>query len=127
LGADALLQPPVPPSQVRPEDDPAFTAVTGKVKATAREKRSHPPAASKAKEAQDAALPPAGDIGSQAKAAKADTMEAQQPGTFDKKAFITAVKAAIEAKSPKTMKEADDYKSSGKAGEVKSEVKGLVT
>ena len=71
--------------------------------------------------------PPAGDIGSQAKAAKADTMEAQKPGTFDKKAFITAVKAAIEAKSPKTLKEADDYKSSGKAGEVKGEVKGLVT
>jgi hypothetical protein len=127
LAADALLQPPVPPSQVRPEDDPAFTAVTGKAKATAREKRSHPPAASKAKEAQDAALPPAGDIGSQAKAAKADTMDAQRPGTFDKKAFIAAVKAAIEAKSPKTLKEADDYKSSGKATEVKGEVKGLVT
>ena len=29
-------------------------------------------------------------------------MDAQQPGTFDKKAFIAAVKAAIEAKSPKT-------------------------
>ncbi len=127
LAAEALLQPPVRPSGVRPEEDPAFTAVTGKVKATAREKRSHPPAAAKAKEAQDAALPPAGDIGSQAKAAKADTMEAQQPGTFDKKAFIAAVKAAIEAKSPKTLKEADDYKSSGKAGEVKGEVKGLVT
>ena len=50
-----------------------------------------------------------------------------RPGTFDKKAFIAAVKAAIEAKSPKTLKEADDYKESGKAGEVKGEVKGLVT
>jgi hypothetical protein len=127
LSADALLQPPVRPSGVRPEADPAFLAVTGKVKATGREKRSHPSAASKAKEAQDAALPPAGDIGSQAKAAKADTMEAQRPGTFDKKAFIAAVKAAIEAKSPKTLKEADNYKSSGKAAEVKGDVKGLVT
>ena len=54
-------------------------------------------------------------------------MDAQQPGTFDKKAFIAAVKAAIEAKSPKTLKEADDYKKSGKAGEVKGEVKGLVS
>ena len=54
-------------------------------------------------------------------------MDAQRPGTFDKKAFIAAVKAAIEAKSPKTLKEADNYKSSGKAGEVKGEVKGLVT
>jgi hypothetical protein len=54
-------------------------------------------------------------------------MDAQQPGAFDKKAFITAVKAAIEAKSPKTLKEADDYKESGKAAEVKGDVKGLVT
>ena len=54
-------------------------------------------------------------------------MDAQQPGTFDKKAFIASVKAAIEAKSPKTLKEADEYKKSGKAGEVKGDVKGLVT
>lgn len=126
LSPDQLLQPPVRPGLVRPEDDPAFSQVAGKVKATAREKRAHAPAAAKAKEAQDAALPPSGDVGSQAKAAKADTMDAQRPGTFDKKAFIAAVKAAIEAKSPKTLKEADNYKSSGKAGEVKGEVKGLV-
>jgi hypothetical protein len=127
LTADQLLQPPAPPSRTRPADDRSFTHVTSKVKATGRAKRAHPPAKSKAKEAHDAALAPAGDIGSQAKAAKADTMEAQRPGTFDKQAFIAAVKAAIEAKSPKTLKEADDYKSSGKAGEVKGEVKGLVT
>lgn len=126
LSPDVVLQPPVRPSLVRPEDDPAFRLVTGKVKATAREKRAHAPAAAKAKEAQDAALPPSGDVGSQAKAAKADTMDAQRPGTFDKKAFIAAVKTAIEAKSPKTLKEADNYKASGKAGEVKGEVKGLV-
>ena len=43
-------------------------------------------------------------------------MDAQQPGTFDKKAFIAAVKAAIEAKSPKTLKEADNYKSPARRG-----------
>ena len=124
LAADQLLQPPVPPGRARPEDDPSFTQVTSKVKATAKAKRAHPPATSKAKEAQDAALAPSGDLGSQAKAAKADTMDAQKPGSFDKKAFIAAVKAAIEAKSPKTLKEADNYKSSGKAGEVKSRGQG---
>ena len=93
----------------------------------AKAKRAHPPAASKAKEAQDAALAPTDDLAGQAKAAKVDTMDAQQPGSFDKKAFIAAVKTAIEAKSPKTLKEADDYAESGKAGEVKGEVKGLVT
>jgi hypothetical protein len=54
-------------------------------------------------------------------------MDAQPAGTFDKQAFIAAVKAAIEAKSPKTLEEADDYRKSGKAGEVKDNIKGLVT
>lgn len=127
LSGEELLQPPVEPPGVEPASDPAFTSVTKNVKTFAKAKRAHPPAASKAKEAQDAALAPTDDLTGQAKAAKADTMDAQQPGSFDKKAFIASVKAAIEAKSPKTLKEADDYKESGKAREVKGEVKGLVT
>ncbi|HVN12182.1 MAG TPA: hypothetical protein VMT69_08805, partial [Kineosporiaceae bacterium] len=127
LTADQLLQPPVPPAGTRPAEDPAFTHVTGKVTSFARDKRAHPPAASKAKEAQDAAVPPTDDLAGQAKAAKVDTMDAQQAGSFDKKAFIAAVKSAIEAKSPKTLKEADDFTESGKAGEVKGDIKGLVT
>ena len=69
-----------PPTRTSPERDPAFTRVTGAVKGVAKAKRAHPPAASKAKEAQDAALAPADDLGGQAKAAKADTMDAQQAG-----------------------------------------------
>jgi hypothetical protein len=118
---------PVSPALVRPDDDPAFSQVKQQVGAVGKATRVHPPAAVKAKEAQDAALPPVDDLGAQAKAAKVDTMDAQQPGTFDKAAFIAAVKTAIEAKSPKTLKEADAYKESGKAGEVKGEVHGLVT
>ncbi|WP_216639957.1 hypothetical protein [Arthrobacter sp. QXT-31] len=127
LSADKLLQPPVAPAQVRPEEDPAFSQVTGTIKGVAQSRRAHPPAASKAKEAQAAALPPSDDVAGQAKAAKVDQMDAQQAGSFDKKAFIAAVKAAIEAKSPKTLQEADEYKKSGKAGEAKGQVKGLVT
>jgi hypothetical protein len=127
LSGAQLLAPPAPPAHTRPDQDPAFKAVIGNVTTFGKAKKAHPPAASKAKEAQDAALPPADDLAGQAKAAKADTMDAQQAGTFDKKAFIAAVKNAIEAKSPKTLKEADDYKKSGKAGEVKGEIKGLVT
>ena len=127
LSKDKLLQPPVAPTGTQPGQDPAFAQVKGNVKGFAKAKKDHPPAASKAKEAQDAALPPTDDVAGQAKAAKVDTMDAQPAGTFDKKAFIAAVKTAIEAKSPKTLKEADNYKESGKAGEVKGEVKGMVT
>ncbi|MFT4295468.1 MAG: hypothetical protein QM582_08655 [Micropruina sp.] len=119
-------QPPAAPTLVRPEDDAAFVAVTGRVAATAKQQRAHAPASAKAKEAQDAAVPPANDIGAQAKAAKADTMDAQRPGSFDKKAFITAVKAAIEAKTPTTLAQADKFKESGKAAEVKGEIRGMV-
>ena len=97
LSADQLLQAPVAPKTVAPDQDLAFKQVTGNVKSFARDKAAHPPAASKAKEAQDAALAPTDDMAGQAKAAKADTMDAQQEGSFDKKAFIAAVKAAIEA------------------------------
>src|SRR5262249_4043138 len=92
-----LLHPPVPPPTVRPEDDPALPQARAKDKGSAKDKRPPPPASSKAREAQGAALAPADDIGGQAKAAKVDTMDAQQAGSFDKKAFIAAVKAAIEA------------------------------
>ena len=125
--AVSALAPPVPPPGVGPAADPSFRQVATGVKGVAKAKKAHPPAAAKAKEAQGAALAPSDDLAGQAKAAKVDTMDAQQPGAFDKKAFIAAVKAAIEAKSPKTLKEADDYKESGKAGEVKGEVAGLVS
>ncbi len=102
LSGDQLLQPPAKPPGVAPDEDPAFKQVTKNVKTFAKAKRAHPPAASKAKEAQDAALAPTDDVTGQAKAAKVDSMDAQPAGTFDKKAFIASVKAAIEAKSPKT-------------------------
>ncbi|MFI7543523.1 hypothetical protein [Actinoplanes sp. NPDC049599] len=127
LSDDQLLRPPVAPPGVRPDDDPAFTQVRHNVKGFAQQKRAHPAAAAKAKEAQDAALAPSDDLTGQAKAAKVDTMDAQPAGSFDKQAFIAAVQAAIEAKSPKTLAEADSYRGSGKAGEVKGDVKGLVT
>lgn len=127
LPADKLLQPPVAPVPVRPEDDPGFAQVAGAIKGVAQSRKAHPPAAAKAQEAQGAALPPTDDVAGQAKAAKVDAMDAQQPGSFDKQAFIAAVKAAIESKSPKTLEEADEYKKSGKAGEAKGEVKGLVS
>ena len=48
--------------RARPTSDPAFTSVTKNVKTFAKAKRAHPPAASKAKEAQDAALAPTDDL-----------------------------------------------------------------
>lgn len=124
--ADLRLQPPVRPTPIHPSADPAHAAVRGRIAGVGRNLRSHPPAASKAAEAQSAAVAPTHDLDGQAKAAKVERMDAQRPGSFDKRAFIEAVQKAVEAKSPKTLKEADDFTGSGKAGEVKNEVKGMV-
>ncbi|HEX7308476.1 hypothetical protein [Lentzea sp.] len=105
--------------------DPAFVQVVEKVKGVAVAKRAHPPAAAKAKEAQDAAQAPSDDLAGQAKASKVDAMDAQQAGSFDKQAFIAAVKSAIEAKAPKSLQEATSPQ--GKADGVGAEVKGVVT
>ena len=55
LSSDQLNQPPVPPSHIAPEHDPAFQQVAGGVKRVAADKRAHPPAASQAQQAQGAA------------------------------------------------------------------------
>lgn len=121
-GAQPAAAPAVPAVAAA---DPAFLQVTEKVKGFAAAKKAHPPASAKAKEAQDAAQAPSDDLAGQAKASKVDTMDAQQAGSFDKQAFIAAVKTAIEAKSPKTLQEATAPQ--GKADGVGAEVKGMVS
>ena len=120
-------QPPVPPTVVAPEADPEFRRVAGGVVHAAADARAHPPATAGAREAQEAAVPPTGDMAGQAEAAKAAAMAAQPAGSFDKKAFIAAVKAATEDASPGTLEEADEYAESGRAGEVGAQVRGLVS
>ncbi|MGY1640625.1 hypothetical protein ACI782_05755 [Geodermatophilus sp. SYSU D00703] len=46
---------------MRPEDDPAFTEVTGRIKGFAQGKKAHPPAAAKAKEARTRLSSPSDD------------------------------------------------------------------
>jgi hypothetical protein len=112
-----------PPS---PETDPNFQAVKGRVHQSAQQTKSHAPAGAKVAEAQAAAHGPANEVASQAGAAQVEKMGAQSAGGFDKNAFMDAVRKAIDAAAPKTLEEADDFKGSGKAGQVKGQVSGLV-
>lgn len=121
--AVAECPPPTPPpTPVAPQADPKFTAVTKSVEAKAEKAKAHPPARAEVRRAQDAAVPPSDDKTSQAKAAQADKMAAAKPGSFDKAAFVAAVKKAIDASGPKTLDDADKFASSGKADGVKAEV-----
>jgi hypothetical protein len=116
-----------PPQKLDPHQDPKFASVEHRIAQTAGKEKQHPSARSKAAEAQAAAHGPPDDVASQAAAAEIDKMAQQKPGEFDKKAFVEAVKKAIDAAAPKNLAEVDDFKSSNKAGQVKNEVAGLVS
>ncbi len=109
-----------------PSDDPNFQAMKGKSGAAGEKAKAHQPAAAGASAAQAAAQPPGNEVASQAQGAQVEEMGKQQPGVFDRKAFIAAVKKAIDAAAPKNLEEADDFKGSGKVGEAKEQVGALV-
>jgi hypothetical protein len=123
----ACPAPPQAPVSKPPAEDPKFKAVESKIQSAAADQRRHPSARSKVAEAQGAAVPPGNDTASQAQAAQADKMGDAKPGVFDKAAFIAAVNKAIADASPKTLEEADEFSSSGKAGEVRNQVIDKVT
>src|SRR5215218_6891695 len=115
-----------PAPRREPSDDPNFQAMKGKAGAAGGKAKQHQPSATGAAAAQAAAVPPGNEVASQAAGAQVEEMGAQQPGTFDRKAFVAAVQKAIDAAAPKNLEEADDFKGSGKAAQVKSEVGTLV-
>jgi hypothetical protein len=123
----ACPAPAVAPQPVAPAEDPRFLRVKGQVDQVALKEKSHPPAKAKVAEAQGAAVGPPNEVAAQAGAAQVDTMAAAKPGTFDKAAFIAAVRKAIDDAAPKNLDEADNLKNSGKAGLVKDQVAGMVT
>ncbi|MEX5304332.1 hypothetical protein RF644_01115 [Kocuria sp. CPCC 205258] len=118
---------PVTSAAVSPQNDPRFQAVAAKVAGQGRRLRQHPLPRAEARQAADAADPPATDKEAKAKASRADTMSTAKPGSFDKAGFIAAVKKAIAAQAPKNLDEAENFEKSGKAESVKTEVSGKVT
>ena len=109
-----------------PEDEPGFQAMKQRARRAGSATKEHQPAAEGAATAQGAALPPENDLESQAAAAQVEVMGEQEPGVFDAQAFIAAVKAAVEAATPKNLEQADEFKESGTVGKATAEVGGLV-
>ncbi|HEY9610910.1 eCIS core domain-containing protein [Allocoleopsis sp.] len=109
-----------------PAQDAAFQAVVKKAKAAAKQQKHHPPAKSKATEAQAAAVPPANDVASKAAGKQVQQMDQQQPQAFNRNAFKAALLAKIAASAPKNLEEAGKFKESGKVGAIKGELTGQV-
>ena len=109
-----------------PDEDPEFQKVKGKTKKGADKVATHEPAETKASEAQGAAVGPANEVPSKAAANHAGAMDQTQPKPFSREAFKAALLAKITALTPKNLEEADDFKESGKVGEVKGAVSSEV-
>jgi len=123
-----VCAPPAPPKpKLAPAQAPGFNLVKAQTKQLAQKEKNHPPAKTKANEAQAAASGPPNEVASQAAAGQVDEMSHKKPGTFDKQAFVKAVKEAIQAATPQSLQQVEDFKSSNKAGEVKGKVSNLVT
>ena len=97
------------------------------MKAVAERQGHNNPAQIKAAQAQAAASGPANDVASQAAAAQVAKMGAQEPKPFDKKAFKAALLKKIGEVAPQTLKEANEFKESGKAAGIKGAVTSQVT
>lgn len=109
-----------------PHEDPGFQAVVARVRAVAERQGHNNPAQLKAAQAQAAASGPANDVASQAAEAQVGKMGAQEPNPFDKNAFKAALWKKISEVAPTNLEEADEFKESGKVGEIKGAVTSQV-
>ena len=107
-----------------PNDDPGFRAVVTRVKKAAAGYRRHGSAHGAAASAQAAAPGPANEMQAGAKAQQVAKIDAQHPKEFDKATFAALLRSKVDAKAPKNPVEARDFPSSGKLGELKTEMTG---
>ncbi|WP_448265171.1 Rossmann-like fold-containing protein [Nostoc sp. DSM 114159] len=109
-----------------PEDDPAFQAVVGTTKEVAGQQKKHPPANSKAQEAQAAAQPPGNEVDSKAQANQVGEMQQAPTPGFDAAAFKAKLMERIADMAPKNLEEADNFKNNNKLDSVKGDLSGQV-
>jgi Domain of unknown function (DUF4157) len=109
-----------------PQDDPAFQAVVGTTKEVAGQEKKHPPANSKAQEAQAAAQPPGNEVDSKAQANQVGEMQQAPTPGFDAAAFKAKLMERIADMAPKNLEEADNFKNNNKLDSVKGDLSGQV-
>jgi hypothetical protein len=110
----------------KPEEDAAFQQVVVKSKHAAQQEKAHEPAATTSTKAQAAADPKGKDVEMAAQNRQVGEMQAQPVGTFDTAAFKAQLLAKVAESAPKTLKEADEFKSGNKIGAVKQSITGEV-
>lgn len=125
--AFAAAQNPPDKAPATPEQDPGYRTAVKNAAEVAQTEEAHPDAVAEAAEAQLAAESPPAEVESKAQTSQVGEMEAAETPPFDATAFKAALMARIAALTPKSAKEADELKESGKVDSLKQEVKGTVT
>ncbi|BAZ16710.1 hypothetical protein NIES4071_85880 [Calothrix sp. NIES-4071] len=108
------------------EEDPEFQSVVNTTKEVAETQKEHEPSESKAKQAQDAAVPPGNEVDSKAQANQVGEMGQAQTPEFDAAAFKAKLMERIADMAPKNLKEADNFKDNNKLDSVKGDLSGQV-
>jgi hypothetical protein len=97
-----------------PQEDPAFAELVMATEGVARAQRRGEPPARKAAEVHAAAQGPSNERQAKAAAAQVETMDRQEPGTFDRAAFVAAVRAKVAEIAPRNLEEIDTLRESGR-------------
>ena len=92
-----------------PDQDPGFQGVVQNISSAASQQRSHPSAASRAQEAQSAALSPQSEVEGRAQSTQVGTMEQAETPPFDAASFRARLIERIESLTPQTTQEADNF------------------
>jgi hypothetical protein len=107
-----------------PYDDPGFRATVARAKTAATGYRRHGSAHGAAAAAQAAAPGPANEVRATAGAHQVAKIDDQHPKEFDKESFAALLRSRVAAKAPRNPVEAKDFPTSGKLGELKTEMTG---
>ena len=105
-------------------DAPGFRATVARIDKAAARQRRHATAHGAATAAQAAAPGPAKEVQAAAEAQQVSRIDEQHPKEFDKAGFAALLRSRVDAKAPKNPEEARDFPSSGKLGELKTEMTG---
>ncbi|HEY0076465.1 MAG TPA: hypothetical protein VGB77_20375 [Abditibacteriaceae bacterium] len=107
-------------STIAPTQASGFQAVVARVQQATSSLKAHEPAPTKAKQAQQAAVGPANEVASKAQARQVEIIEQEEPQPFNRAGFKAALIQKIDEISPRTLKEADEFKSTNKVSAVKA-------
>lgn len=123
---EGLIQRKTAVAPKSPQEDPAFQQVAAKSQQAAKQEKAHEPATATSAKAQAASDPKGKDVEMAAQDRQVAEMQAQPAGTFDTAAFKAQLMEKVAETTPKTLKEADDFKQNNKVGAIKQSVAGEV-